>query len=316
MSTSTAPGATETATPTRAVSDAGFRPALATADATPVLGSITSRDGTTIGYRRFGRGPALILLHGSVSSGAHHVELARLLSDTFTVFVPDRRGRGLSGPNRTGDELRQELEDVAALLEASGATFLWGLSSGACIALHAARTMPSIEKVAIFEPPLLPDRARAAAILRQFDDEMARGKLEAAMITAMRGAEMGPAFFRALPKWLTARLVGMGMKQEAKQPTGEYPTMRELAPTLHYDFAVVTESSGRLDDYRSIRAEVLLLGGSKSPAFLKRALADLARVLPGAKRVELEGLDHAASWNGDRGGHPESVARELRRFFA
>jgi pimeloyl-ACP methyl ester carboxylesterase len=316
MSTSTAPGANETATPTRAVSDAGFRPALATADATPVLGSITSRDGTTIGYRRFGRGPALILLHGSVSSGAHHVELARLLSDTFTVFVPDRRGRGLSGPNRTGDELRQELEDVAALLEASGATFLWGLSSGACIALHAARTMPSIEKVAIFEPPLLPDRARAAAILRQFDDEMARGKLEAAMITAMRGAEMGPAFFRALPKWLTARLVGMGMKQEAKQPTGEYPTMRELAPTLHYDFAVVTESSGRLDDYRSIRAEVLLLGGSKSPAFLKRALADLARVLPGAKRVELEGLDHAASWNGDRGGHPESVARELRRFFA
>jgi hypothetical protein len=132
----------------------------------------------------------------------------------------------------------------------------------------------------------------------------------------MRGAEMGPALFRALPKWLTARLVGMGMKQEAKQPTGEYPTMAELAPTLHYDFAVVTESSGRLDDYRSIRAEVLLMGGSKSPAFLKRALADLARVLPDAKRIELAGLDHAVSWNSDRGGHPAAVARELRRFFA
>jgi pimeloyl-ACP methyl ester carboxylesterase len=301
---------------TRTVSDAGFRQAVATADAAPLLGSVTSRDGTTIGYRRFGSGPALILLHGSVSSGAHHVELARLLSDTFTVFVPDRRGRGLSGPYRTGDELEQELEDVVALLDATGATFLWGLSSGACIALHAARTQPGIVKVAIFEPPLLPDRARAAAILQQFDDEMARDKLEAAMITAMRGAEMGPAFFRSLPKWLTARLVGMGMKQEAKQPTGEYPTMAELAPTLHYDLAVVTESSGRLGDYHSIRAEVLLMGGSKSRAFLKRALADLARVLPGAKQVELEGLDHAASWNSDRGGHPEPVARELRRFFA
>jgi len=123
---------------TRTVSDAGFRPAVATADAVPFLGCVTSRDGTTIGYRRFGSGPALILLHGSVSSGAHHVELARLLSDTFTVFVPDRRGRGFSGPYRTGDELEQELEDVVALLDASGATFLWGLSSGACIALHAA----------------------------------------------------------------------------------------------------------------------------------------------------------------------------------
>ena len=108
----------------------------------------------------------------------------------------------------------------------------------------------------------------------------------------------------------------MGMAQEAKQPTGPYPMMRELAPTLHADFVIVTESSGRLDDYRSIRADVLLLGGSKSPAFLKQAMADLARVLPGAERVELAGLDHAASWNRDVRGHPEPVARELRRFFA
>lgn len=312
MSIHHAPPATDART-------AGERPAptiSVSVDAVPVLRSFASQDGTTIGYRQFGSGPGLILLHGSMSSGAHHVELAHLLSDTFTVVVPDRRGRGLSGPNRPGDNLDQELEDVAALLAATGATFLWGLSSGACIVLHAARTMPAIQKVAIFEPPLFPDRAHAAAILNQFDDAMARGKVGAAMITAMRGAEMGPTWFRALPQALTARLVGMGMAQEAKRPAGAYPTMRQLASTLHADFAVVTESSGRLDDYRSIRAQVLLMGGSKSPAFLKRALADLARVLPGATRVELEGLDHAASWNSDVRGHPEPVARELRRFFA
>jgi pimeloyl-ACP methyl ester carboxylesterase len=282
----------------------------------PLLESVTSRDGTTIGYRRFGRGPGLILLHGSMSSGAHHVELARLLADTFTVIVPDRRGRGLSGPYRSGDELQQELEDVAALLAATGATNLWGLSSGACIALHAARTMPAIAKVGIYEPPLIPDRAGAAAFLARFDDEMARGRIGEAMITAMRGAEMGPGWFRALPKALTARLAMMGMAQEAKKPAGPYPTMRELSQTLHADFAIVAESSGRLDDYREIRANVLLMGGSKSPAFLKRALADLARVLPNAKRVELAGLDHAASWNRDVRGNPGPVADELRRFFA
>jgi hypothetical protein len=106
------------------------------------------------------------------------------------------------------------------------------------------------------------------------------------------------------------------MRQEAKRPAGEYPTMRELAPTLHADFAIVTASSGRLHDYGSIQAEVFLMGGSKSPAFLKRALADLARVLPIARRIELEGLDHAASWNTDRGGRPEPVAQALRTFFA
>jgi pimeloyl-ACP methyl ester carboxylesterase len=282
----------------------------------PVLAAVTSRDGTTIGYRRFGAGPGLMLLHGSMSSGAHHTELAALLADAFTVSVPDRRGRGLSGPYGGRDPLAEELEDVAALLEASGATSIWGLSSGACIALHAARTMPAIEKVAIFEPPLLPDRARAAAILATFDDEMARGKVGAAMVTAMRGAEMGPGWMRALPKALLSRLVAMGMAQEAKKPAaGPYPTMRELAPTLHADFSIVTASSGRLDDDRSIGAEVLLMGGSKSPAFLKRALDDLARVLPDATRVELAGLDHAASWNQDVRGNPGPVADELRAFF-
>jgi pimeloyl-ACP methyl ester carboxylesterase len=295
--------------------DGPARSSVAATDAAPILKTVTSRDGTTIGYRQFGSGPGVIILHGSASSGAHHTELARLLSDTFTVFVPDRRGRGLSGPYRIGDELQQELEDVAALVQETGARNLFGVSSGACILLHAARTNPAIRKIAIQEPPLFPDRARAAAFLRQFDDEMARGELGAAMVTAMRGAEMGPAWFRAMPKWLTARLVRMGMDQEAKKPAGKYPTMRELGLLLHYDFAVVTESSGRLDDYRSIAAETLLLVGSRSPAYLKRAIDDLARVMPGANRVELAGSDHAASWNSDVRGHPEPVAQALRRFF-
>jgi pimeloyl-ACP methyl ester carboxylesterase len=277
---------------------------------------VSTRDGTSIGFRQFGSGPGVILLHGSMSSGAHHTELAGLLADAFTVYVPDRRGRGLSGPYRPGHELEQEVEDIAALVDATGAQYLFGLSSGACIALHAARTMPTIRKAVIFEPPLFRDRAPAAAVLARFDEEMARGHVGAAMVTAMRGAEMGPAFFRALPKWLTARLVRMGMDQESRRPANEYPTMAELALTLHYDFAVVTESSGRIDDYRSIAAELLLMGGSRSPAFLRRALDDLERVVPSARRVDLDGLDHAASWNSDQRGHPEAVAHELRRFFA
>jgi len=279
------------------------------------LRSVISRDGTTIGYRWFGSGPGVVLLHGSASSGAHHVELARLLADSFTVIVPDRRGRGLSRPAGRGDATRAEVEDLAAVLEATGARNVFGLSSGAIIALQAARTTPQIRKVVAYEPPLFRDRAATESILRRFDAEMARGEIGAAMVTAMRGAEMGPAWFRALPKALTSRLVAAGMKQEAKRPRGAYPTMGELAPTLHTDFAVVTEASGPLDPFREIAADVLLMGGSKSPAFLKRALRDLAAVLPNARRVELPGLDHSASWNQDRRGHPEAVAEQLRRFF-
>ena len=71
-----------------------------------------------------------------------------------------------------------------------------------------------------------------------------------------------------------------------------------------------------LESFRAIRAEVLLLGGSKSPAYLKGALDALAKVVPHVTRIEFPGLNHAASWNTDRGGQPEPLAQELRRFFA
>ena len=95
-----------------------------------------------------------------------------------------------------------------------------------------------------------------------------------------------------------------------------YPSMQELAPTIHDDFAIVAASAGRLDDWRTIRPEVLLMGGQTSPAFLKRALDDLASVLPRARRVELPSVGHEASWNADRRGAPQAVAPALRSFFA
>jgi hypothetical protein len=153
--------------------------------------------------------------------------------------------------------------------------------------------MPAIQKVAIFEPPLVPDRAQAAAILERFDDEMARGKVAAAMMTAMRGAEMGPAWFRALPKALTARLVGMGMAQEAKRPTGPYPTIRVLASTLHADFAVVAGSRAarRLPSIRCRSSH----GWQQEPG-IPQAGARRPRAFCPARGGSGSRADHAASW--------------------
>jgi pimeloyl-ACP methyl ester carboxylesterase len=277
--------------------------------------SVISRDGTTIGYRVFGRGPGVVLVHGTASSGHNHVELAAALADAFTVIVPDRRGRGLSGPYGDNDGIDQEVEDLEALLRATGARNMFGVSSGGIICLQAAVTLPAIDKAAIFEPPFFKDDALPTALLARFDAEMAEGKVAAALITAMRGAQMGPPIFNAMPRWLAERLTSGFMASEAKKDSGGYVSMRDLAPTMHYDFQLVADVSRRIESFAAVRAEVLLLGGRKSPAYLKTALDDLERVLPAARRVEFAGLDHAASWNRERGGRPEPVAQELRRFF-
>jgi hypothetical protein len=81
---------------------------------------------------------------------------------------------------------------------------------------------------------------------------------------------------------------------------------------MHYDAQVVTAVTGRLEDFRALRSDVLLLGGKRSKAYLRAGLDALVTVLPHAERVELPGVGHLAA---DDGGKPELVARELRRFF-
>ena len=280
-----------------------------------VTGSVVSKDGTTIGYRQLGHGPGVVVLHGAMESGLSHLQLAEALADTYTVYLPDRRGRGLSGAYGEGYSIREDVEDMDALLTKTGAHYVFGVSSGAIIWLNAALTLPAIHKAAIFEPPLQVNRQAATAWLARFDKEIAQGKVAAALITGMKGAQLGPPVLNLMPRWLLERLTTMMLASEEKKASSDTVTMRMLAPTLHYDFQLVIEMDGALESFRALRADVLLLGGSKSPAFLKGALDALEKVLPQARRVELEGLGHEASGNADRRGNPERVAQELRRFF-
>ena len=276
-------------------------------------GSVISRDGTIINYRQFGHGPGVVLMHGTMSTGQNHVELAKLLAGTFTVYVPDRRG--LSGAERSDYSIQKEVEDLDALLNNTGAHHVFGVSSGGIICLQAALTHSTIHKVAIYEPPLFINGA-PIDLLRRYESEIAQGKVAAALVTAMKAAQMGPPIFNIMPRWLLERLTAKFMASEEKKATGDYELMRELAATLHYDFEIVVEMSGKLERIRPIHTDVLLLGGSKSPAYLKTALDALEQLLPNVTRIEFAGLGHAASWNTDIGGKPEPVAQELRQFFA
>lgn len=279
-------------------------------------GFVTSKDGTTIGYRQLGHGPGVVLLHGTMSSAHNHMQLAEALADAFTVYVPDRRGRGLSGPFGDDYSIQKEVEDLDALLTKTGAHNVFGVSSGGIIALQAVLSLPAIHKAAIFEPPFFVNGSVPTADLTRYDREIAQGKVAAALITAMKAAQMGPPIFNLMPRGLLERMTTMMMSREDKKGSGGYVPMRALAPTLHYDFQLVVEMGGKPESLRAIRAEVLLLGGSKSPSYLKGALDALEKVLPHVRRVEFPGLGHAASWNTDRGGQPGPVAQELRRFFA
>src|SRR5512143_2743528 len=104
------------------------------------MNTLTSRDGTKIAFEKRGSGPAVILVDGALCyrSFGPMTHLAELLAPHFTVFTYDRRGRGDSGDTKPY-ALEREVEDIQALIHQAGTgAFVYGISSGACLALEAA----------------------------------------------------------------------------------------------------------------------------------------------------------------------------------
>src|SRR5258708_38930052 len=148
---------------------------------------ITSKDGTTIGFDKTGRRPALILVGGAFQDRSALAPHAELLAPHFTVYNYDRRGRGESGDNQPYD-IEREIEDIDALIqEAGGSALLFGGSSGAVLALDAAAHGLSITKLALYEPPFVVDDTREPLP----EDFLAQLK---AMIGAGRRGDAAEAF--------------------------------------------------------------------------------------------------------------------------
>lgn len=274
-------------------------------------GSATSKDGTTIGYRKLGQGPGVLLVHGGMQSSQNFMRLATALSDAFTLYVIDRRGRGLSGPHGKSYNLSKECEDIEALIAATGVHDVFGLSAGAIVLLQASLAVPAIRRLALYEPPLSISYSSPTSWITRFDDEVANGKIAAALVTVLKGIQASPAF-SALPRFVLVPLVKLGIASQTKNVQDGDVSLQAIVPTMHFDVQLVIETESTLARFKAVSANVLLLGGSKSQSFLHVSLDSLSTVLPHVQRIELEGLDHLGP---DNGGKPERVASELRRFF-
>jgi pimeloyl-ACP methyl ester carboxylesterase len=209
----------------------------------------------------------------------------------------------------------REVEDMQAIITKTGASNIFGLSSGGLVALRTTLATSAIQKVVLYEPPFCVNGSVPTSWVSRFDSEVAQGKLAEAVITALKGTEMEPTLgiLGKLPRFVLVPLMSLGLMLQKATCDNDDVSISTLIPTQHFDMQVVKEMSDTLQDYSSLQAEVLLLGGTKSPAFLKVVLDDLGSVLPHVKRITLQGLGHDGSEND---GRPDLVAGELRQFFS
>lgn len=268
----------------------------------------------TLPYTTIGNGPAVVLIHGAFECAASHKDLADALSKHFTCVLYSRRGRLDSPPHPADYSMATEVGDVRALMAVTGAQLLFGVSSGALIALETVRALEAsgekdkVKKLAVYEPALkIKDNVDISGVA-QYNAEIAAGREDKAMISAMFITQMGPSVFNYVPRGLLEWLVRKGMEKEEKakkaetaKPKGKeevkddklkMPTLREYAPTIGFDFQLVQELADSLDNYKTLVTPVLIMGGDRSPAYLKTGVQELEKVIPNHKRVELKGCDH------------------------
>ena len=78
-----------------------------------------------------------------------------MLTEHYSVYTYDRRGRGESGDTKPY-AVDREIEDIEALIDhAGGKAYLFGVSSGAALSLRAAAKLGAdkVSKLALYDPP-------------------------------------------------------------------------------------------------------------------------------------------------------------------
>ncbi|MDQ2625921.1 MAG: alpha/beta hydrolase [Actinomycetota bacterium] len=276
-------------------------------------GAVQSADGTSITHRVYGEhGPPIVLVHGGMQAAQNFRRLAEYLSARYTVYVPDRRGRRPEAPAGKDYGLAREGQDLDALLRAVGARSLFGLSSGATIALYTALECPAVAKVALYEPPLTIDGADPAWWVPQYRRALAAGRPAKALTEVIKGTA-GSEYWTRLPRFVLAPLLRLGIALQAPLVSGGAIAIRDLIPTMQLDSIVQRDSIAMVNPrIGELASQVLLLGGEQSADALRRGLDAIAERLPSAGRIEFDGVGHIAA---DNGGVPGRVARVLDEFF-
>jgi pimeloyl-ACP methyl ester carboxylesterase len=266
------------------------------------MNTVRSADGTTIAYTRVGQGPPLILVDGALCSRSFGPmpKLAERLTSHFTVFTYDRRGRGESG--NTGNstapyEPDREVEDLEALVALAGETvYVYGTSSGAALALEAAKHIRSITKLAVYEPPFIVDDTRPPLpedYLRRLKTLVTSGQNGDAIKMFMRFVGT-PAFFTAIMPL-----------------TPFWGKLKAVAPTLPYDITILHDHQQGMpltpEEWAAIKAPTLVAAGGKSPAWMTNGTRALASALPDATYRTLPGQNHMVK--------AQAIAPVLTEFF-
>ncbi len=222
------------------------------------------------------RSAPIILVHGLGVSGTYWLPTAALLSEQFSVFVPDLPGFGDSDKPSLVHDLRELAGILVAWMDAVGLdrAVLVGNSMGCQIAVHAAAAHPDRVTRLILQGPTIDPQARSAC--RQITRLLLDGLLEPPSLIPVAARDYVKCGYRR---------IGRTLRHGLEDP------IEEMLLRVH--------------------VPALVVRGARDPVVPQRWAEDAARLLPMGRLIVVPGAAHAVNFS-----HPAELARIIRNFLA
>lgn len=261
-------------------------------------------NGVELYYELHGTGSVpLAVVHGSWDSHGDFDLLVPQLTDAFRILVYDRRGHSRSERPPGQGSVREDVADLAALVEHLGLAPAWvlGNSFGACIALRLAGERPDLARgLLAHEPPLVTLLAGDPALAPLL--EAVRGRIAAVVERIAGGDHEGAA-----EQFVDTVAVGpgswAGLTPELRQ------TFVQNAPTFLDEAGDPEALALDLDRVRRFPRPMLLTLGGQSPPMFAPIVAKLAAALPDVEVLRLADAGHVP-----HATHPEAYAAVVMEF--
>jgi pimeloyl-ACP methyl ester carboxylesterase len=239
------------------------------------------------------------MVHGGLVDRTFWGPSLSLLAQQFTVYAMDRRGHGRSDPYRVDHAIEREYEDLLALIAAVGAPVaVLGHSSGALVALHAARRTPQVRQLVLYEPPRF--EGVTPAVRARLHASLAAGDLGSIVATFLIDIVEATTNPNLPPEARPQMLAGMRQApiwSAALRNARSIPAEVDSYATYRFDPA----------EFRDFTTATALLIGSTSSPVVRGWAEKLQAALPHSRIIIMEGQGHGANW-----AAPELFARTVR----
>jgi esterase len=260
-------------------------------------------------YRKYGTGPPLIILHGLYGSSDNWVSLAKNLSDSFTVYLPDQRNHGQSPHSDIHSyvSMRDDLFELAAELKLPG-FFLVGHSMGGKTAISFTLRWPGMIYGLLIADisPFIDENTKHIAYNQHLTILRTMLSIDLTTISIRRQAEL------LLEEKIDSEKVrGFILKNLQRTDNNKFTwKINALSLLQNLDRIMEGIDSRAYPDQEITGFPVIFLKGGNSDYLPEADFRDIRKVFPAAEFITVAGAGH---WiHSDR---PDEVIRNIKRLL-